>query len=121
MKALLIVAHGSRREKSNEEVRNLTNSIKNSDIKEYQSVSCAFLELTTPLMQDKMVEMVKKGVKEVTVFPYFISEGHHVTKDLPEIIEQVKKDHPNLLVNTVPHLGKFPGLVNLIVKHLNAK
>ncbi|MBA1332368.1 cobalamin biosynthesis protein CbiX, partial [Candidatus Endoriftia persephone str. Guaymas] len=43
--ALLIVAHGSRREASNQEVRQLTERVRVRAGPLYSEVACAFLEL----------------------------------------------------------------------------
>ena len=48
MKNLLIVAHGSRREASNEEVRELTLRIKEKSSASFDNITCAFLELAQP-------------------------------------------------------------------------
>ena len=48
MKALLIIAHGSRNEKANEEVRRLTESIGRKAGGVYDRVEHAFLEITEP-------------------------------------------------------------------------
>ena len=52
MKALIILAHGSRRKESNLEVQKLSNQVKKLTRKEFEIVDCAFLEVTKPSLID---------------------------------------------------------------------
>ena len=47
-KSLLLVAHGSRREASNDEVRALTARVREADDARFALIDCAFLELAEP-------------------------------------------------------------------------
>ena len=51
-KALVVVAHGSRREASNDEVRALASRLADMPDTGYDSVTAAFLELAEPLMKE---------------------------------------------------------------------
>ena len=59
MKALVLVAHGSRREASNEEVINLSRVIKQDMNKEYDVVQAGFLELAKPSIPDSIENCIK--------------------------------------------------------------
>ena len=48
MRSLLLVAHGSRREASNQEIRNLTAALAGRAIGRFGHVGCAFLEIARP-------------------------------------------------------------------------
>jgi sirohydrochlorin ferrochelatase len=48
MDALLLIAHGSRREASNDEVRELTRELVQKSKRKFSIVECAFLELAIP-------------------------------------------------------------------------
>ena len=48
MQALLIVAHGSRRVESNEEIRALAAQVAQQSVQTYSIVGSAFLELAEP-------------------------------------------------------------------------
>ena len=85
MRALLVVAHGSRRVASNDEVRQLTDELRAAAGDEYAQVECAFLELAQPSIPDGIDCCVAEGATEVVILPYFLSAGRHVAKDIPEI------------------------------------
>ena len=48
MKALIILAHGSRRQESNQEIKNLTSDVRTLIKKEFDIVDYAFLEIAKP-------------------------------------------------------------------------
>ncbi len=119
MKALLIISHGSRRQESNDEVRILAETIyektKLSSKTKIDKVSCAFLELTTPLINTAVSDLSKEGVKEIFVFPFFLAAGNHVAKDIPKIIDSEKDKYPDISFKIITHLGAVKGVSDLIL------
>ena len=118
MKGLLIVAHGSRREGSNDEVRRLAEGVTRSAGATFEKVGCAFLELTTPLIGPAMAALVAEGVTDLVVFPLFLAAGTHVIADIPQIVAEEAREHSQLSVTVLPHLGAVEGLGSLIVTHV---
>lgn len=113
MKALFIVAHGSRREASNNEVRALTQEVARLCEKgEYQQVSCGFLELAEPLIPDGISELIESGADEVVVLPYFLSAGRHVAEDIPEEVAKARAKHPDAQITIAPYLGGHSLMAN---------
>jgi len=110
MRALLVVAHGSRRAASNDEVRALTEQLRPQAESEFGHVACAFLELADPLIPDGLQQCLQAGAKDVVLLPYFLSAGRHVTEDIPNIVAEFTTAHPTLNVHISPHLGTEPSL-----------
>lgn len=115
MKYLLVVAHGSRRVESNDEVRELVAKIDKME-HGFDEVGAAFLELAEPLIPDGIISAIEKGAKEVVVFPYFLSAGRHVVKDVPADIDSVKEKYPDVKITTAPYLGESPKLLDVILE-----
>jgi len=78
MKALLLVAHGSRRKESNDEVILLAKRLKNECSQQYSIVNAAFLELSEALIPDGIKQCVTDGASSIVVLPYFLNSGRHV-------------------------------------------
>ena len=92
MKSLLVIAHGSRRESSNDEVRQLVKTISNQPDSGFDDVSAAFLELAEPSIPDGLEACIEQGGKEIIVFPYFLAAGRHVVEDIPaEVLPVTEK------------------------------
>ncbi|MEJ2360888.1 MAG: CbiX/SirB N-terminal domain-containing protein [Gammaproteobacteria bacterium] len=116
MRALLVVAHGSRRDESNDEVRRLTDKLRALAGNEYQQVECAFLELAQPSIPDGIDCCVAEGASEVVILPYFLSAGRHVAKDIPEIVASSREQHPGLALRIAPYLGQASSLVGSLLE-----
>ena len=86
MKALLLVAHGSRRKQSNNEVILLADELRNNCSQQYNIVNAAFLELSEVLIPDGIKKCVDEGASSIIVLPYFLNSGRHVIEDIPNIV-----------------------------------
>ena len=67
--SLLLVAHGSRREASNDEVRALTTRLRAAADGRFHQVDCAFLELASPLIPDGLVRLIQRRRGEKSLAP----------------------------------------------------
>lgn len=115
MKSLLIVAHGSRREKSNDEVRMLAERVSNIAGTGFDDVSASFLELAKPSIPDGLETCILRGAKEVVVFPYFLAAGRHVVEDIPAEIAPIVAKYPGVNIHIAPHLGQSSALPEIII------
>ena len=116
MNALLLVAHGSRRAESNKEVAALADRLRQTAQKEYSLVAHAFLELAEPSIGDAIDTLAKAGVAEVVVSPYFLSAGRHVVEDVPNIIGEANRRHPDMSFVVLPHIGAVSRMPELILE-----
>jgi sirohydrochlorin ferrochelatase len=115
MKCLLIVAHGSRRPNSNEEVRQLAACVSRQPDSGFDDVAAAFLEIAEPSIPQGLEACIIRGANEVVVFPYFLAAGRHVVEDIPDEIKPVIDKYPHIPVRIAPHLGLAAALPEIIV------
>ena len=118
MKALLIVSHGSRRKDSNDEVRRLTDRIRENAGPAFDKVECAFLELTSPLLDSAIADLADDGATDIKIFPHFLASGTHVHNDIPCIVEEEKSNYPQIHFEILPHLGALQGISTLILSQI---
>ena len=116
MKALLVVAHGSRRQASNDEIRQVTQKIAQKAGEKFGDVRCAFLELAEPSIPDGIGECVNAGADEVIVLPYFLSAGRHVAEDIPAEIEKKKAELSNVKIRNITYVGALNGMIDLMLE-----
>lgn len=116
MEALIIVAHGSKMKSSNDEIVNIVEKIKSksSNI----SVFLGFLELTEPLFSTVLKNIIENNFKKIKIFPYFLASGKHVTQDIPEELENFRKEYPEVEFVLLPHIGQCVGIENMIISNL---
>ncbi len=114
MKALLLIAHGSRREASNQEVRDLAKRLSDAAGADYFTVIPAFLELAEPAIPTGVDLCVEAGARQVIAVPYFLAAGRHVVTDIPEELAEAQRRHPNLDLRQSDYLGlhdSIPGIL----------
>ena len=114
MKHLLIAAHGSRREASNEELKKLGAKVSGMLGVANNQVNVAFLELAAPSIENVLLGLFNNHVKEVIVLPYFLSAGNHVVRDIPEEISKVLVQWPDNKITLLPHVGALDSMVGAI-------
>lgn len=115
MKHLLLVAHGSRRQASNDEVRELGQRLA-ANANGFERVDCAFLELAEPSIPDGLRRAVRGGAEEIVVVPYFLSAGRHVAEDIPAEVDVVRKEYPHANIRIAPYLGAADGISGLLLQ-----
>ena len=115
-KSLLIVAHGSRRTESNEEVMLIAKKLSAITASDFSDVSYGFLELAEPSIPDAIIQCINSGADSVTILPYFLSAGRHVTIDIPNEVLKVQKQYPEFPLIVTPYLGAAEGLLDVISK-----
>lgn len=116
MNTLLIVAHGSRREASNQEVRDLARRVEALAGLRVDRVAVGFLELAEPSVAAALEACIAQGAAVVSVFPYFLAAGRHVATDIPAAVEPIRRRHPHVRIDILEHLGAATGLAELIAR-----
>lgn len=106
----LLLAHGSRRESSNMEVRRLALAVS-----QQLNSPChaAFLEQAEDA-ESVLERQLTEHVSQVVVMPYLLAAGRHVTEDIPAILARCQQRWPLLRWRVTRHLGALPGMVELI-------
>jgi sirohydrochlorin ferrochelatase len=115
MKALVLVAHGSRRKQSNDEVVELATKLKQHCKDEYAMVHAGFLELASPSIPEGIQYCIDAGATQVTVLPYFLNSGRHVVEDIPHEVNQARKANPLSDIKIAQHLGASELMMDLLI------
>jgi len=116
MHILLLVAHGSRREESNIEIVSLSEKISKFESKEFNKVMPAFLEFASPSIPEAIKECAEVGATKVTILPYFLSAGVHITRDIPNEITEASKGIQGLEIKVVDYFGSRDEIAQILLK-----
>jgi sirohydrochlorin ferrochelatase len=114
MKALLLIAHGSRRQASNEEVVALSAAIAREMKDDYPIVEAGFLELAEPSIPEAFDRSIRKGATEICIVPYFLSAGRHVHADIPGEVDKARAMYNGIAMTILPHIGASLQMKDLI-------
>jgi len=114
--AVVLIAHGSRNEPANAELRELAERLAASG--RYPIVEPAFLELAEPEIGTAGDRCVEQGAARVLMVPYFLSMGVHLIRDLTAAREDLSRRHPEIAFLLGPPLGPDPLLEQLVEKRV---
>lgn len=118
MKALLCVAHGSKREASNVEFQTMVSQLKVTLAEAFSSIEAAFLEFAVPNVQDTLTAMLTSGITHIYIYPFFLNSGKHVVHDIPSIIQTIQHEYPDIIFETLPHFGSSSHILSVITNDL---
>ena len=112
--ALLLIAHGSRREEANDDLYHVVGHLRGRG--EHPVVEAAFLELAEPDIEQGAARCVAQGAERVLLLPYFLSAGVHVTRDLTEACRKLASYHPHVEFRLAEPLGRHPLLLQVLLE-----
>jgi len=115
MQALVLIAHGSRRQASNQEVMDLASRLQQSAGDSYPLIEPGFLELASPSIPEAIESCIQSGATSVVVVPYFLAAGRHVVEDIPQIVKPVAEQHPDVTIRISEHIGLSDSMTRLIL------
>jgi sirohydrochlorin ferrochelatase len=116
MNALIILAHGSRRQESNQKIVVLTDKVKSLSENEYDIIEYAYLELAEPNLLQCIDNAVAKGASNITLLPYFLNSGKHVKRDIPAMIETASAKYSACTFNVSAFIGMHNAMPRLILE-----
>lgn len=119
LNVLLLIAHGSRKESANQEVRELAIKIENHSSSKYAAVIPAFLEFAQPDIGSGVDLCAKFGANNITVVPYFLSAGAHVKRDIPGQLVIASRRYPEINIEVTGHFGAVNGIVESVINCTN--
>ena len=113
MKAVLLISHGSRSQKTKAEVVSLVKHLKQKSgiiIFEY-----AFLEIESPTIPQGIDLCVQKGATEIVILLNFLNAGQHVDADIPRIVKVAAKKYPKINFRLTAPVGQHPQIGRLFL------
>jgi sirohydrochlorin ferrochelatase len=121
MKALIIIAHGSRQEEANLELEGLASQLAGQLKPSYDWIAHAFLEFATPTLADAIDEAIENGADGIDVYPYFLNHGQHVTRDIPGQAELLGRGNPECRIRVLRPFGLCRGVADLVIRDISAQ
>jgi sirohydrochlorin ferrochelatase len=114
--AVLIVAHGSRNPKAEEEFLQIVAQLRH--YLDYPVLQPAWLEINQPDIATGLNLCLEQGADKIVLMPYFLNYGNHVLRDIPGIVETWQKENPNIPVTITKHLSVSQKLLELVQERI---
>ena len=111
--AVIILGHGSRSNEADRAIRRVVEEVKKAGA--YAHVERAFLQYVPPTPQDALERCARQKADRIVVVPFFLQAGAHVTRDIPELIEKARKQHPGIDIIVTEYVGAHPLMAKIVV------
>lgn len=110
---VVLIAHGSRLEAANEEVRRLAERLSE---RLDQRVIPAFLELASPSIPEGIDLALGGNPSEIKVLPYFLTQGRHVQEDIPKLLAEKARAYPETPIRLLNYVGAEEAILHCLVE-----
>lgn len=110
-KAIIIINHGTRSVIAQEDFAKMIGNIRGRFPE--LTIEKASMELCLPDMPSVVKKLYERGVKSITVIPFFLLRGMHIAQDIPEIIAREKRKYSDLEITMGKPLMPDDRLVNI--------
>ncbi len=69
-------------------------------------VVLSYLERGAPDVPRALSDLYHRGCRQIRVSPLFLSHGRHLQHDLPDLLADARRRHPDLIIVCAPALGE---------------
>jgi len=114
---LIVLGHGSKSQTAIDDFNFIVESVKSKA--QFKHVLGAHMELAAPSLQSVVENLYEKGERNFVVFPYFLFNGMHIRKDIPEIIDEIKRKYSDISINFLSPIGREELMADIIIKKIN--
>ena len=107
--AVLLIGHGTRIATGADEFRNLADQLQRA----LPDRLCAagFLELSEPSIHQGLENLIRRGAKAITVLPGMLLAAGHLKNDIPNKINALQAEHPEVPIVFGTDLGLHPNML----------
>jgi sirohydrochlorin cobaltochelatase len=112
--ALVVIAHGSPREESNDDVLRVLELVRRTS--KYQWVQPAYLDCNAPNIDDAVEICVNAGAQYILCVPHFLHVGRHVALDIAYILSELQKKFKNVEIRLGPAIGQSPLVSEILLQ-----
>ena len=113
--ALILFAHGARDPRWAAPFERLR-EIAQAELPD-TDVSLAFLELMSPRLPEAVAALVQNGCLNVSVVPVFLGQGGHVLRDLPLLVDELRRTFPLLTISVAAAVGEDAAVLAAIARY----
>lgn len=109
---LILFAHGARDPEWAEPFRDIATRVaaERKDL----TIKLAFLEAQTPPLADAITDLVNAGHGVIHIAPLFMAQGGHLKRDVPQLLNEIRQQHPALRLELLSVIGDVEGLRSAI-------
>ena len=111
-KAIILMGHGSRVPDAGKHMEKVASGLRAKY--GYNIVEICYMSRLGPHFPEIFEKCVVQGVAEIVVIPYFLHDGLHLVLDIPEMMQEIVTQHPEVKLVLGKNLGFDDSLVDLV-------
>ena len=108
--AVILFAHGAREPEWARPFEQVRDRLRAEGLR----VELAYLEIMKPSLDEAAKTLVAEGARTLTIVPLFLAQGKHLKRELPEMVEALKRKHGEVEFRVTPALGDEPEILAAI-------
>ncbi|MDD3469742.1 MAG: CbiX/SirB N-terminal domain-containing protein [Thermoguttaceae bacterium] len=116
MPVIILLAHGSLHCKSNQAFLAMVDRI--AMVLAPTRVIAAFLAHGEPNLPGVLQKIAQENVRQIWIKPYFLSNGRHMTHELPAIVQAARDACSELDIRILPTFENDPDVELLLIKQI---
>ncbi len=109
---IILFAHGARDPEWARPVEAVAQRLREGS--QGRHVEVAFLEFMKPTLPEAVAQIVSEGASIsgacIQILPFFIAQGGHLRKELPEMLDALRAHYPEQAFLLLPPLGELPAV-----------
>ncbi len=109
---VVVLGHGSRRKAANALIPRVIQDLKAR--LGMSKIQPAYLQLAKPELGESLERLIKADCRRIIIIPFFLFVGNHVSRDIPEVIEQEKKKYPDVRFIYTRNLGEDTRIADIV-------
>jgi sirohydrochlorin ferrochelatase len=115
---LLFMAHGTPFPEANAPIERIAARVHARA--DYCQAVVSYLDCNQPTIDAAIDQLAADGANRIITVPYFLHEGRHTQRDLPQILGGARRRHPHVDFRTTAHLGYDLRFVEIIAQRVGA-
>ena len=116
MKGVLLLAHGSRAKQTEETLNKIRDRV--LDRMHDLILETAYTEFSEVTIEKGLLNLAAQGVDDIKVIPYFLFDGIHIKKDIPEELKAFSDQNPRVKITLGATLGADDRLAEIITERI---
>lgn len=115
---MIVLGHGSRRKEVAQCFEEMVDRV--ARLLPQAPVLPAFFSLGRPDLPTQVGILAQRGCERIVIMPYFLYNGVHIEKDIPELLAELEIQYPHLDFVLQSTLENDPAMERLVLERLRA-
>lgn len=113
---IIILGHGSKLKKANHIISDIIKLVKKA--LRLSRVEPAYLQLSQPSLSKSIKKLVRKNCQRIIIVPFFLFNGNHVSRDMPNMVRKEQLRYPDLDLLYTKNLAEKEKLGRIVIDRI---